>query len=117
MTVEEFYKKIGGDYQSILERLGSPELIRRFIIKFLDDPNYKELEEAFENGDVERAFISAHTLKGVAINLAFKSLFISSYNLVERLRLKTFDGTEDLFLKVKDAYKETTDAIKELAKD
>ena len=74
MRIQEFYKEIGSDYEETARRLGSEELIRKFALKFLNDPSFEELESAFAEHEVEKAFRAAHTLKGVAINLGFDGL-------------------------------------------
>ena len=40
MTIEELYREIGGNYQSIRERLSTEERIDRFIRLFLKDNSY-----------------------------------------------------------------------------
>ena len=34
MNLKECYKKLGGDYDEVLTRLYSEDMIRRFLIKF-----------------------------------------------------------------------------------
>lgn len=36
MTVKECYEKVGSDYEAVLKRLGSEDMLKRFSIKFLD---------------------------------------------------------------------------------
>ena len=45
MNLKECYKKLGGDYDEVLTRLYSEDMIRRFLIKFLNDGTYKLLLE------------------------------------------------------------------------
>lgn len=104
MTIQEFYKEIGSDYEDAARRLGSAELIRKFALKFLSDPSFEELENAFAAHDAEKAFRAAHTLKGVAINLGFDALYKQAYDLTEKLRGKTFDDTQTLFANVQREY-------------
>ena len=65
MTTEEFYLKVGGDWQDELKRFGSKELVKRFIYKFVNDKSMAELRSALACADAERSFRAAHTLKGV----------------------------------------------------
>ena len=104
MRIQEFYKEIGSDYEETARRFGSEELIRKFALKFLSDPSFEELENAFAEHEVEKAFRAAHTLKGVAINLGFDALYTQAYDLTEKLRGKSFDDTETLFANVQREY-------------
>ena len=69
MNLKECYRKLGGDYDEVLTRLYSEDMIRRFLIKFLNDGTYKLLLEKLEAQDYQEAFRAAHTLKGVCDNL------------------------------------------------
>lgn len=91
MTLKEFYAIIGGDYDGTLARLITEVRIKKFVFKFKDDPNYNELCSALEKGNVEQAFMSAHTLKGVCQNLGFDSLYRNTYAVTEILRGGSLD--------------------------
>ena len=104
MTVQEFYKVIGSEYEDAARRLGNEAIIRKFVIKFSSDPSFKELESAFRQGNAEKAFRAAHTLKGVAVNLGFDALYKQTCELTEKLRGRTFDDTETLFANVQREY-------------
>lgn len=43
MTVKECYEKVGSDYDGVLKRLGSEALVKRFAVKFLNDPSFQDL--------------------------------------------------------------------------
>ena len=46
MTVKECYEKMGANYENVLSRLGGSEaLVKRLVLKFLDDASYQKLEE------------------------------------------------------------------------
>ena len=51
MTVKECYEKIGGNYEEILSRLMSEDMVREFIAMFLEDPSYEELVTQMEKGN------------------------------------------------------------------
>ena len=89
MTIQECYEAIGGNYEEVLGRLQSEALIRKFTLKFLEDPSYLQLKLALENKNYEDAFRSAHTLKGVCQNLSFDRLYEVSHELTELLRDRT----------------------------
>lgn len=114
MNVRECYEKIGGDYLSVLQRLRSEELIKRVAVKFLDDPSFDELIEAYRKQDPEEAFLAAHSLKGVCANLGFDRLYKSVFDLVEKLRKRSLEGTQECLEAVKREYEFTSEVLKEL---
>ena len=101
MTIKECYEKVGSDYDGVLKRLGSEALVKRFAVKFLNDP--------------EKAFRAAYTLKGVCLNLGFTELYKVSAELTEVLRGRETAGSDELYAQVKEQYTTLTDAIRELA--
>lgn len=104
MTITEFYERIEGDYKAVLSRLGTERLVAHIALMFLKDDSYSKLVDGFEKKDAEEAFRAAHTLKGVCINLGFDRLYKDAYDLTEALRKRTFDGSYELFEKVKENY-------------
>ena len=64
MTVKECYEKVGSDYDGVLKRLGSEALVKRFAVKFLNDPSFQDLTDGLAAKDGEKAFRAPHTLKG-----------------------------------------------------
>lgn len=112
MTLQECYKKLEGDYDSVLSRMVSDKLVEKFMLKFLDDKSYEMLIGAASENNREEAFRASHTIKGVCQNLGFDRLAKSSDQLTEILR----NGGEidkELLEKVKEDYSVTIDAIKE----
>ena len=92
MTVKECYEQMGSDYESVLGRMGSEAMIKRFALKFLQDPSFNNLKENLEKNDGEEAFRAAHTLKGVCLNLGFDELYEVSAEITEKLRGKETAG-------------------------
>lgn len=86
MTLQECYAALEGDYDEVMGRLRSENLVRKFVLKFLDDPSYELLCNSMEEQNYEEAFRAAHTLKGVGQNLSFNKLYSSSAQLCEALR-------------------------------
>lgn len=111
MTVKECYEQMGADYEGVLGRLRSEGLIKKFAKKFLDDGSFQSLKDNLAQGNGEEAFRAAHTLKGVCQNLGFDNFYQVSFNITEKLRGGETDGCEELFAKVEEQYKKTTDAI------
>ena len=115
MTIQECYQKLGGEFAQVEKRLPSVGLVRKFIVKFLDDDSYSKLCLAMQNGQREEAFRAAHTLKGVSANLGFSRLLASAGELTELLRAETetIPGrTADLLEEVKQDYELTVSVIR-----
>ena len=60
MTVQECYESIGADFEGVLGRMGSEAMVKRFALKFLDEPSYRSLVKAVEEQNAEGAFRAAH---------------------------------------------------------
>ena len=115
MTIKECYEKVGSDYDGVLKRLGSEALVKRFAVKFLNDPSFQELTDGLATQDGEKAFRAAHTLKGVCLNLGFTELYKVSAELTEVLSGRETAGSDALYAHVEEQYTTLTDAIRELA--
>lgn len=114
MTLRECYEQMGSDYDNVIARLSSENIIRKFAIKFLEDECYNNLKEALDKKDVKEAFRAAHTLKGICLNLGFDKLYTVSSELTELLRADTLEGSDELFAKVSSQYDVTISAIKNI---
>ena len=115
MTIQECYQEMGGDFAQVEKRLPSISLVKKFITKFLDDSSFSELCQAMQEGEREKAFRAAHTLKGVSANLSFSKLLSSAAQLTELLRPETDtipEGAEGLLEEVKRDYELTVGAIR-----
>ncbi len=113
MTLQECYAAMGGNYADVSSRLPSERLIRKFVLKFLDDPSYELLCKAMEEKNYEEAFRAAHTIKGVCQNLSFTRLLGSSSALSEALRHGWTPEAEPLTQQVKADYLAVTQVIRE----
>ena len=40
MTLKEAYESVESNYDNVLKRLGSEGMIKRFAVKFIDDPTF-----------------------------------------------------------------------------
>ena len=115
MTIVECYQQLGGNLENVKTHLPSDSLIKRFIIKFLDDSSYSELCDALQKGQRDEAFRAAHTLKGVCANLGFDQLENSASALTELLRPKDIGIPEEAVSMMKDVkhdYEMTVVAIR-----
>jgi len=115
MTVKECYDKAGANYADAINRLETDALIKRLCIKFLDDKSFQLLKKSIEVKDVEGAFNAAHTLKGVAANLGFSTLYEVDSKLTDKLRGKELEDYEELYVAVIQQYNRVINSIKELA--
>ena len=86
MTIENFYALTGGDYADTKLRFLTDDRILRFVGKFPSDESFSLLKSSLAENNAETAFRAAHTLKGVASNLGFTSLFKVSSEITEVLR-------------------------------
>ena len=119
ISVEQCYALCGGNYEDGKNRLRSDALIQRFTVKFLADTSYETLCTALKDNQYEEAFRAAHTIKGVAMNLAFSRLAASSEQLTELLRgceEKEVDQEQcqKWFDQVTCDYQEVVSAVKQL---
>lgn len=116
MTLKECYIAMHGDYEGVTGRLVSENLVRKFVLKFINDPSFGELQSAVESGDGEAAFRASHTLKGICLNLGFTELYKASSALTEKLRDNNIldEESKTLFKHVRKEYDCTISAIKGL---
>ena len=99
----------GVDVDSALERLmGSEALLERFLKKFLDDPTYASLVQAFQAGEAEQALTASHTLKGMCGNLSMNDLARLFTRQVELLRAQDYDGAAAMMPEIGQAYDRVT---------
>jgi len=112
MTVKEAYESVDSNYDNVLKRLGSEAMIKRFAVKFLDDPTFNDLKTALDAGNAEDAFRAAHTMKGICLNLGFDKLYEVSAALTEQLRGREIAGSEAMYQQVVEQYDRLTAALK-----
>lgn len=113
-TIENAYNQVGADFNDVLRRFTSEELIVRFAEKFLEDGSFEQLGEALRSGNANAAFLASHTLKGIAQNMGFIGLYEPSNALTEELRSKPADLTraKELFAPVEAEYGKTAEALR-----
>lgn len=112
MTLKECYDRMNGSYEEAKGRLMTDSMIERFVMKFLDDPTMDNLRKAIAQGDVAVSFREAHTLKGVAANLAFTGLQKAASDLTEQLRPQQSPADAELMAGVEKAHGMVVDAIR-----
>ena len=97
MNIEACYNKMGADYAEVKSRLPSDAFIKRFALKFLDDPTFALLEKNLAEE-----------------NLGFSQLSPLAIEITEILRAGTMDGVDNLFPQLKEKYDMTVACIKEV---
>lgn len=111
MTLQELYEEIGGNYRNTLERMYKEERIEKFVLLFLKDTSYQTCLSALEEGRIEEAFRSAHTLKGVCMNLGFDELYQISREMTEYLRVDNLGRAVELLPEFQKCYEKHIQAI------
>lgn len=86
MQLHNFYISVGGNFESVLDRLQSKQIIQKFLLRFVKDQTYNNLKKAIADQDTRSAFLAAHTLKGTAANLGLDSLALAASELTETFR-------------------------------
>lgn len=118
MTLQECYEKMHGDYADIMKRLNNEALVSRLLVKFLDSVECADCGNAIKAKDMKHAFMAAHTIKGVALNLSLTELAKSASALTELLRPQQMideSKTEELYSAMVADYNHVCAVIKEFA--
>ena len=112
MTLQELYDAIGGDYDDVIKRLRNEQVVKKYVLKFLDDITFDNLVKALREKNVSEAFRAVHTIKGTCQNLSFGRLEKSSVILTEVLRAGDLEGAEAPSERVREDYILTVGAIR-----
>ena len=98
-------ERAGIDVADALARFMDNEaLMLKFLLRFPEDKNFSQLEQALADGDATRAFEAAHTLKGVAGNLSMTRLFQQADRLTEDLRRQDLGAAKDSMPELEEQY-------------
>lgn len=114
MQLNAFFASVGGDYEQVLTRLPSEDMIRRFLRKFPGDPSYRDLKAALEGEDMHAAFCGAHSLKGICANRGLDALAAAASDLTEALRNASELPPRKLVFAVDAAYQTVIHQIEQL---
>lgn len=119
MILTECFEAMGGDYESVRQRIPKDDLIVGFLNKFLADPCFDTLSRSLQEANMPEAFRAAHSLKGVCYNLGLDRLGDSASALTELLRDKAAEEVDMaqcqvLFRKVAEDYQLVIDSIHQL---
>lgn len=111
----EKLKLAGMDPENAIERfMGNEALYLKFLFRFPDDENYRNLCSSIEQQDCKSAFTAAHTLKGVCGNLSIIGMERILSEQVEYLRSGDLQKGQDMMPELKAAYENVKKVINEL---
>jgi HPt (histidine-containing phosphotransfer) domain-containing protein len=92
--------------------MNNTKLYAKLLGKFKADTNLADLAAYLSAGDLEKAQVSAHTLKGLAANLSLTELFERTRDLESQIKERAVqDGALDT---VKSVYDETLKKVDEV---
>ena len=114
MTLQELYKKTGGELDEVLRRLMSERLILKYVKKFPEDPHFSQLSQAVAQQDHETAYRAVHTLKGLCLSLGFLKLSKPVIALTTELREGNTGHLQAYFAEIAAAYEELLTWIAQL---
>lgn len=116
MEIRNVYEELGQEnYSAVKDRFcGNENLLAKFVVKFLQDPTFQNLEGSVNEGDRQGIEMNAHTLKGVAGNLGFCVLQSVCADLVDCIRSGNDDQIPELFERVKSTYMNIIHVIEKL---
>lgn len=116
MNKEEL-EKCGINYrQGMIRFMNNETLFEKFLLKFKDDKSYFQLKQALEQKNCERAFHEAHTLKGLAGNLAMDALAKVTSDVTEALRAGNLELGSQLLCHVEKQYEQIIQFIEKIEK-
>jgi len=115
MTLQELYSKINGNFAEAQSRLMKESFIEKFALMYLKDDSFANLQKAIDEGNIADSFRAAHTMKGVAANLAFTELQQAASNLTEQLRPQTAAANPEMFETLKAINDKVIAALNEYA--
>lgn len=115
MQLNDFYQKLGGDYEEVKSRLLTDARIYKYLMKFPASPDFESLQQALAENNWDLAFRFSHNIKGICLNLGLRSLYEPSNALCENLRGGSpKEDCAPMMTLVEEKYKETIAAISEL---
>lgn len=100
-------QEAGVDTEGAVRRFsGNSGLYERFLNKFLSDPTFGMVTDAFKAGDAQLALTATHTFKGLTANLGLTKLYNISSEMVSLIRDGDYGAAAGTFPDLKAAYDE-----------
>ncbi len=114
--MKKFYEDLstyGVNIENVMDRfMNNEDIYERFLKKFLDDPNYKLLEQSLIDKNYEDALSSSHTLKGVCGNLGMDTMFKLLEKMVADIRAEDYSNLDSQFEALTPNYNEICGVIR-----
>ena len=105
----------GIDIQEAMSRFMDNEgLLMKFLLRFPQDESFVQLQQGLEAGDADQAYRAAHTLKGLAGNLAMKELFQQASGVTAELREGRIEEAKNMMGGLERRYQDVLEALKAL---
>lgn len=102
----------GIDVQEAMARFMDNEgLMKKFLLRFPQDESFAQLKQALGKKNAEEAYRAAHTLKGLAGNLAMKSLFDQVCSVLDDLRKQDLEQVEEKMKELEARYQRILAAL------
>lgn len=114
MTLKDFYSEVNGNYSEIFSRILSEDRIRKYLYIFLRDKTFTNLCTEIDCNNTQKAFIYAHTLKGLSQNLSLSSLYVHSDSITQALRNDNLKKAVSILPKLSEEYTRVILGIKAL---
>lgn len=115
---EDILRAHGIDCADARDRFdGNMELYERLAVKFLDDRHVSTLLSTMEAGDAEAAYREAHSLKGVAGNLSFPTLYGQAATLSDVLCAGDIERARTLVPQLTRAYDDVVSMLELCRRD
>lgn len=113
MTLRECYEMICGDYEGVTGRLVSESLVRKFALKFLNDPSFGQLQAAIGERRRRGGVPRIPHFEGNLPEPRLYCFMCASSALTEKLRGNNTldDESKSLFARVHEEYNRTIQAI------
>lgn len=108
------YISAGNDYYAALERVaGDDELLNDLMLMFLADDNWNTIKTAAAEGECEKAFRAAHSLKGSSGMLGMTAFYKIMIALTDEFRNGNLAGGIRMLPEAEREYNAVVELIKE----
>ena len=108
------YISAGNDYYAALERIaGDDELLNDLMLMFLADDNWNTIKTAAAEGECEKAFRAAHSLKGSSGMLGMTAFYKVMVRLTDEFRSGNLMGGIRMLPEAEREYNAVAALIKE----
>ena len=108
LTVEQLRTWGANVDEALVRCLNNEAFYMKLTDKAIRDPNFERLAEALSAGNLDKAFESAHALKGITANLALTPILKPVSEMTELLRSRTATDYSAMLKEVMDRRNELT---------